>query len=77
MKLMATKMSQCECCFSMQSSLNKLSTTCSSETVKEVPQNMYTILGAAENIIIEVPQKIPMYAFSATLAFNGIYIIIY
>ena len=43
--------------------------------VEEVPQNMYCISSAAENIIMDVPQKIPISAFSAKLAYNGIYII--
>ena len=45
--------------------------------VEEVPQNMYRIPSAEENIIMEVPQKIPIYACSATLDHNGISIIIF
>ena len=32
---------------------------------------------ATENIIMEVPQKIQFFTFSATLAYNGISIIIF
>ena len=45
--------------------------------VEEVPQNMYCISSATENIIMEVPQKISKSAFSATLAYNGIDILIF
>ena len=40
--------------------------------VEEVPQNMYRIPSAEENIFMEVPQKIPIYTFSATLGHNYI-----
>ena len=39
--------------------------------VEEVPQNMYRIPSAEENIIMEVPQKILIYTFSATLGHIG------
>ena len=42
-----------------------------------MPQNMYCISSATENNIMEVPQKIPISAFSATLAYNGISITIF
>ena len=45
--------------------------------VEEVPQNMYCIPSAAENIIMEMPQKIRIYTFSAALGHNGISIIIF
>ena len=45
--------------------------------VEEVPQNMFRISSATENIIMEVPQKILILTFSATLAYNGIYITIF
>ena len=45
--------------------------------VEEVPQNIYCISSATENIIMEVPQKIPFYTFSTTLVFNGIFIIVF
>ena len=38
---------------------------------------MYRIQSAEENIIMEVPQKIQIYTFSATLGNNGISIIIF
>ena len=38
---------------------------------------MFWVLSATEYIIMEVSQKIPIYTYSATLAFNGISIIIY
>ena len=45
--------------------------------VEEVPQNMYCIPSATENILMEVPQKIRIYTFSVTLAYNGISITIF
>ena len=45
--------------------------------VKEVPLNMYCISSATEFIIIEVSQNIPIYTHSVTLAYHGIFIIIY
>ena len=42
-----------------------------------MPQNIKCISSATENIIIEVPQKILISAFSATLALNGISIEIF
>ena len=45
--------------------------------IEEVPQNMYHIPSAKENIIMEVPQKIPIHTFSATLGHNGIFVIIF
>ena len=47
------------------------------QLVKELPQKMYRISSATENIIMEVPQKIPISAFSATLAYIGIPITIF
>ena len=38
---------------------------------------MYRIPSAKENITMEVPQKIQIYTFSATLGRNGISIIIF
>ena len=38
---------------------------------------MYRIPSAKENIIMKVPQKIPIYTFSATLGHNGISIMIF
>ena len=38
---------------------------------------MYRIPSAKENIIMAMPQKIPIYTFSATLGHNGISIIIF
>ena len=38
---------------------------------------MYRIPSAKENIIIEVPQKIPIKTFSATLGHNVIFIMIF
>ena len=35
--------------------------------LEEVPQNMYCVLTAEENITMEVPQKIQIYTFSARL----------
>ena len=46
-------------------------------TVEEVSLNMYCIPSAEENIIMEMPQKIPIYTFSATLGHNGISILIF
>ena len=46
-------------------------------TVEEVPQNTFCISIATENIIMEVPQKILIKTFSATLAYNGISITIF
>ena len=45
--------------------------------VEEVPQNMHHIPSTEENITMIVPQKITIYAFSATLGHNGIFIIIF
>ena len=45
--------------------------------VEEVSQNMYCILSVIEYIIREVSQNIPIYTYSATLAYNGISIKIY
>ena len=42
-----------------------------------MPQNMYCIPSAEENIIMVVPQKILIYTFFATLGHNGISIIIF
>ena len=42
--------------------------------VEELPQNMYRISSDTENIIMEAPQKMPISACSATLAYNMIYI---
>ena len=44
--------------------------------VEELPHNMYCICSITENIIIEVPQKIPISAFSASNDYNFISIII-
>ena len=44
--------------------------------VEEVPQNMFSIPSAKENIIIEVLQNILIYTFSATFPYNGIPVII-
>ena len=43
--------------------------------VEEWPQNMYCISSATEIIIMKAPQKMPVSACSATLAYNMIYII--
>ena len=45
--------------------------------VEEVPMKIYCISSVTENIAMEVPQKIPVYTFSVTLAYNGISIIIF
>ena len=45
--------------------------------VEEVSQNMYCILSVIEYIIREVSQNIPIYTYSATLAYNRIYILLY
>ena len=45
--------------------------------VDEVPQNMYHIPSAEENIMMEMPQKISIYTLSAALGHNGISIIIF
>ena len=37
----------------------------------------YFLPSAEENIIMEVPKKIQIYKFSATLAYNGISMIIF
>ena len=37
------------------------------QRVEEVPQNMYCISSATENVMMWVPQKILIYTFSATL----------
>ena len=44
--------------------------------VEEVSQNLSCILSITENIMMEVPQKILIKTFSATLAYNGISITI-
>ena len=38
--------------------------------------NIYCISSATEHIIMEVPQKIPIYTFSVALAYNGTFIVI-
>ena len=45
--------------------------------IQEVLQNMYRISSTTENILLEVPQKIPISTFSATNAYNVISIIIF
>ena len=45
--------------------------------LEEVPQNMFCISSATENILMEVPHKILILSFSATLAYNGNPIIIF
>ena len=47
------------------------------KAIEEVPQKIYCISCATENIIMEVPQKISIYAFSVALAYNGISILIF
>ena len=47
------------------------------EVIEEVLTNIYCISSATENIIMEVPQKIPIYTFSVALAYNGISIVIF
>ena len=42
-----------------------------------VTENVNCMSSATENIMMKVPQKIPIYTFSATLAYNGIFIIIF
>ena len=45
--------------------------------VEELPPHMYRIPSAEENIAMEVPQKIGIYTFSATVGDNGISIMIF
>ena len=45
--------------------------------VEDVLQNMYCISSVIEYIIMAVSQNIPIYSYSVTLAYIGIYIIIY
>ena len=58
-------------CFCFEKSLNGL------DPIEEVPQNMFCIPSAEENIIIEMPQKIQIKTFSAALDHNGISTIIF
>ena len=44
--------------------------------VEEGSQNMYCMSSVIEYIIMEMPQNIPIYTHSVTLAYNGISIII-
>ena len=46
------------------------------DLLEEVPKNMSCILSAAENTIIEGPQRILIYTFYVTLAYNVISIIV-
>ena len=45
--------------------------------LKEVPMKILCISRAAENIILQVPQKMPIYTFLVALSFNGMSIIIF
>ena len=45
--------------------------------VEELSQNMYCISSVIENVIIKMSENIPIYSYYVTIAYNGIFIIMY